>query len=250
MKELTAFDVSNLVKESQILVNGKIDNIYQIEKKDLYLQIYTIDKVRHLLRIIAGKAFYLIEKRPEFPENLQRFCSYLRKYIANARIKSIEQEGYERILKIKMETKEGSCELVTELFGKGNFIFIKNDKMAAVLEEQIWADRNIKPGIPYVYPNKTDSKKIFEKYKKEGALITMNMLDKELSGFMFKVKATAKEKEIKRIKTIIEKQTQNLSKVLKQAEENKRKGELIYEHYQELHEKVKNAKGKMVVDLK
>ncbi len=167
MKELSAFDVSRLVQESQFLVNGRIDNIYQLELKDLYFQIYVKDRPKQLLRIIAGKAFYLMEKRPEFPGNIQRFCSYLRKYLLNARIREIKQEGYERIIKFVLETKESSYEFIVELFGKGNFILVEKGKIKAVLEEQIWANRIVKPTIPYVYPDKKDSKKIFEKYQKE-----------------------------------------------------------------------------------
>ena len=57
----------------------------------------------------------------------------------------------------------------------------------------------------------------------------------------------AKDKEMKKIQNIIEKQTQQLKKVLEEADASKRKGELIYEHYQELQEilaSVKDMKGR------
>lgn len=154
MAELSAFDVHKLVNDLQFLVGGKIDNIYQLEQKDIYLQIYVKDKPKQLLRLLAGKCFYLATSKPEFPENPMRFCTYLRKYLANARIISIEQLGFERIIKITLETKDTTYELFTELFGKGNFILVKNNMIVSVAEEQVWADRTLKSGESYVYPKK------------------------------------------------------------------------------------------------
>ena len=236
MKELTAYDIYKLTNEVEFLVGGKVDNIYQTEQKDLYLQIYIKDKPKQLLRILAGKCFYLTKTRPEFPENMQRFCSYLRKYLTNSRIKSIEQVEYERIIKIVLETKDSTYELYAELFGKGNIILVKDNKIISVAEEQIWADRKLKSGEMYIYPKREDTKLMFEKQKEKGSNITMNMLDEEFSKIIKTMKNSVKNKEIERIKTIINKQTENLNKALRESEVNKKKGELIYEHYQELKE--------------
>lgn len=236
MKELTAFDVYKLISESHFLISGKVDNIYQTEQKDLYLQIYIKDKPKQLLRIIAGKCFYLTKTRPEFPGNLQRFCAYLRKFLINSRIKSIEQVDYERIIKLVLETKDSNYELFAELFGKGNIILTKDNKIITVAEEQIWADRALKSGEVYTYPKKTDTKTIFEKQKEKGFSVSMEDLDEEFSKLIKTKKNSVKDKEIERIKTIIQKQTENLNRALRETEENKRKGELIYENYQELKE--------------
>jgi predicted ribosome quality control (RQC) complex YloA/Tae2 family protein len=242
--ELNAFDIFNLVNESQFLVSGKLDNVYQKDAKDLYLQIYIKDKPKQLLRINAGKYFYLISKRPNFDENIQRLCSFLRKYVVNSRIKSFEQIGCERIIKLVLENKESTYELFVEFFGKGNIVVVKDKKIIAVAEEQIWKDRTVKPGEVYVYPNKEDSKDVFEKYKQKGSVVTMQSLDKEMS--VFAEKSSPKNKEIAKIENIIEKQTESLAKLMNESELNKKKGELIYENYQQLTEiliKIKEMKG-------
>lgn len=252
MKELTAFDVYNLVKEAQILAASKLENIYQTGDKTLYLQFYVSNKPKQLLRIIAGKAFFLTKNRPEFPENIMRFCSYLRKYLAKARIKEIKQIDYERIIKFVFTAKNEDYELFVELFGKGNFILVKNSKIICVAEEQIWHDREIKSGIPYSYPKINDSKEIFQMQKQKGLFVSMEKLDEDFSKETKSEKTTAKDKEIKKIKTIIEKQTEQLGKILKEAEEHRKKGELIYENYQKLQEIIKkdsSKKSKLVVDL-
>ncbi len=240
MQELTAFDVSNLVKESQVLINGKINNVYQPDNKNIYLQIYA-NQSKHFLRIISGKAFFMTKHRPDFPENLQRFCSYLRKYLLNARIKQIKQIDYERILKIELETKNGTLELIAELFGKGNILLANNGKILSVIEEQLWADRKLKAGENYSYPERIDSKEMFEKQKQKGSKASMNQLDEEFSRIMQSKSATAKEKEIQRIKVIIEKQAEQMEKAAREAEINKRKGELIYGHYAEIKDKINKA---------
>lgn len=243
MQELTSFDIFNLVKESQILTGGKINNIYQISNKDLYLQVYA-NQAKQLLRIISGKAFFITKHRPEFPENLQRFCSYLRKYLINSRIKSIEQIDYERIIKIIFEVKGEDFEMIAELFGKGNILFVKNNIILSAIEEQIWADRKLKQGETYSYPKREQSKEMFNRQKKKGSAVTMELLDEEFSKITSIKSKTAKEKEIQRIKTIIEKQTEQIEKAVKEAELNNKKGGYIYEHYAELKNKVERADKK------
>jgi predicted ribosome quality control (RQC) complex YloA/Tae2 family protein len=255
MKELNAYDVSLLVKEAQFLVGGKIDNIYQTDTKDLYLQVYVSGKPKQLLRILGGKCFYLISARPEFPDNQHRLCSFMRKYIVNSRIKSFNQVDNERILQIVVDAKETQYDIFVELFGKGNILISKNKKLIAVAEEQTWADRVIKPGEIYVYPLRPDSKEMFEKQKQKGSDISMQVLDKELGQEILvqKKQNSAKSKEIKKIMNVIEKQSEGLTKAEKDSESNKKKGELIYENYSELKElitKLNSLKGKSIEEIK
>lgn len=253
MKELTAFDISNLVKESAFLVGGKVDNIYQTEQKDLYLQIYVRDKPKQLLRILAGKCFYLVSKRPEFPENPQRLCTFLRKYIGDSKIVSFEQVGYERIIKIVLDSKGTIYEIFAEFFGKGNIIIVKSGKILAVSEEQVWADRVLKSGESYSYPQKQDTKDIFEKQKQKGTTITMKELEEEFSKGQAAVKTNVKNKEIGKIEVTISKQQKHLLEIEKESDLNRKKGDLIYENYEELNkliEELKQLKGKSEEELK
>ncbi len=246
-KYLTINDINKLVKESEFIVTGKIDNIYQTETKDLFLQIYVSGKPKQLLRIVAGKCFYLVSKRPPFDENMHRFCSYLRKYILNSRIISFEQVDYERIIKFTLETKESKYELYAELFGKGNTVLVKEGKIVSVAEEQVWADRILKSGEVYSYPQREDQKEMFEKQKIKGSTVSMAELEKEFSSIGETKKQQVKNKEITKIENTLEIQEKHLKKILEEAESNKKKGELIYEKYQELNElfeKAKSLKGK------
>ena len=85
---------------------------------------------------------------------------------------------------------------------------------------------------------------MFEKQKQKGSNTTMSSLDEEFSKTVQPKAETAKKKEIQRIKTIIEKQTEQMEKAVKEAELNKRKGELIYTHYAELKEKISKTDKK------
>ncbi|MBN2421046.1 NFACT family protein [Candidatus Woesearchaeota archaeon] len=253
MKELTAFDISNLVKEASFLVGGKVDNVYQTEQKDLYLQIYVRDKPKQLLRILAGKCFYLVSKRPEFPENPQRLCTFLRKHIGDSKIVSLEQVGYERIIKIVLDAKGTVCEIFAEFFGKGNLIVAKEGKILAVSEEQVWADRLLKAGELYIYPQKQDTKEMFEKQKQKGTAITMKEIEEEFSKGQVAVKTKVKNKELGKIEVTISKQEKHLTEIEKESELNKKKGDLIYVNYEELKELFEEAskiKGKSEEELK
>jgi predicted ribosome quality control (RQC) complex YloA/Tae2 family protein len=173
----------------------------------------------------------------------------------NSRILSFEQVDYERIIKLTLETKESKYELFIELFGKGNVIVVKDNKIVAVAEEQIWADRTVKSGIEYIYPKRENTKEFFEKQKQKGSSVSMSSLNEELSEEMQKslTQNSAKSKEIKKIENIIEKQSQNLKNFAEEAEQSKKKGDLIYEKYQELNEitnQIKQMKGKSWDEIK
>jgi len=73
----------------------------------------------------------------------------LRKHLG--KIEEVKQPGFDRVLEIV----SGEVKLICEIFGKGNFILVKNDKIIGALRQEDWADRSIEVGKEYVYPEPT-----------------------------------------------------------------------------------------------
>jgi len=71
----------------------------------------------------------------------------LRKHLRNGRISEVQQHEFERIITIKIDTKEGTFSLVTELFGDGNIILVSpQGAILYALTYRRMRDRNVLRG--------------------------------------------------------------------------------------------------------
>ncbi len=152
MKELTALDLYYLLKEFKVLENSKVDQIYQSEK-DLLIRLHSAQLGKQILRITKNFIF-LSNFKEDQKLNPPAFCMTLRKYLKNARLRAIEQEGFERVLKLVFETRDKKFNLFIELFGKANVILTdeKNIIFSSITYEK--AKRIIKKGEIYNIPKK------------------------------------------------------------------------------------------------
>lgn len=154
IQQLSSIDIHYLVKEFQSIIDGKIENIYQIDKI-FYLQIYKNGFKKLFLKIMLPSFIYLTESREEIPRFPASFCSILRKQIKGSKITNIEQIDLERIIKISFRRKDKVIFLYIELFGTGNIIICnENNKIIFPFEYQKWKDRTIKGGLEYILPER------------------------------------------------------------------------------------------------
>jgi len=153
--EISSLELHFLLKELEPLAGGKIEQIYQVGKEEFVLQLHITGLGKRIVRIILGKIMYVASHKGEMPEKPPGFCLYLRKKLKNARLRSVSQLGFERIVEFVFETKEAQFKLVVELFSKGNIILCNGDGVIlSVLEAQEWKDRIVKPKELYKYPKK------------------------------------------------------------------------------------------------
>lgn len=151
MKQLTSLEIHQLVKEFQFLVESKVDKISQPNKQTFIFSFFVSNKGKFLLKIQLPSLIFLTEYKEDIQEP-QPYSMFLRKYLNNAKLKSIKQLESERILEFTFE-KENKYYLIVELFSKGNLILCdKEHKIINPLEIQKWKDRTIKKGEPYIYP--------------------------------------------------------------------------------------------------
>ncbi len=117
MKEITALDLHYLLKEWD-LEKAKIDQIYQ-PTKDVLIRFHIPNQGKKIMRITKHSIFLTDFKEEQgLPKG---FCMALRKHIKGARLRVIEQLGFERVLHLVLE-KENEYHLFIELFGKGNIV--------------------------------------------------------------------------------------------------------------------------------
>jgi predicted ribosome quality control (RQC) complex YloA/Tae2 family protein len=169
--ETSALDLHFIVKELQLLVDGKVDKIYEQkeDKKSLLFRFHVPGKGKKQLKLLVPNFIYLTEFREQFPETPPGYCMFLRKRLDNARLRRIEQVGFERILELEFEAKEQNYIMIVELFSQGNVILADKDyKIISPLENKNWGVRTIRGGIKYEFPPKqADTSELDEKGFKE-----------------------------------------------------------------------------------
>jgi predicted ribosome quality control (RQC) complex YloA/Tae2 family protein len=326
--ELTSLDLHYLVREFQQLVGARVDKIYEQidDKKEFLFAFHKPSTGKLMLRIHLPNLAYLTDYKQSFPDTPPGFCMFLRKHLASGKIKEVRMKGFDRILEIVFETKEGLRILICELFSKGNIVLVDDEyKIKGLLESQNWEARTVRGGTRYEYPpeqlnttkltdaqfrkailesgmdsvvkslavelglgglyaqelcsrtglsqaqkqiSETKFEQLFsELYSLFNEQTKANKVNDEILPFEFtmlksekkeyyesfskaldenlSVKAMniagdkiAKEKQTKqdKVKVVVEKQEQRLKELETSIIDNQRKGELIYEHYQEVKE--------------
>lgn len=152
MKEITALDLHFMEKELKVIEGGHLDKMYQWPEGEFVFKINTKNGKKNLRIKIPGLIF-LSEKPFTAPTKILGFCQYLRKHLLNARIHSVEQKDFERIIQLKLTKGQGEFLLIIELFKPGNIVLCDTEmNILNCFERQIYKDREIKPKIKYQYP--------------------------------------------------------------------------------------------------
>lgn len=150
------------------LAGARVDKVFQPAQDTIVLHIRTNSGVKHLIiSVNCGHArIGLTDKAPENPAMPPSFCMLLRKYLSGARIESVTNPGYERIIEIRMSNTDElkdrkSYTLTTELMGRfSNMILInpggKIIDSAIHVDSQMSRVREVMPARIYEYPPAQD----------------------------------------------------------------------------------------------
>ena len=187
--QLSSLEIAALVKELQVLVDSKIDQIYQTEQKDFLISVHVPRKGKHFLRIQLPGFIYLTDQKMEMPPPSE-FCLNLRKNLNNSLIRKFRQLGSERIIEITLQ-KDQQFKLIVELFSKGNLILTDSqNQILVLLEKQRWVERELKIKTVYLPPplsfdySRTNFQELKQKIKqsKKSKLVTCLATEIGLGG--------------------------------------------------------------------
>ena len=159
---LTAKSVCN---ELDCLIGGKITKIFEPNKNEIILGVYS-NSSNYALNISIDSSLYRLNlttyNKPN-PQNVLGFCMVLRKHLTNGIIKNIYMNGFERIVYIDILTKNDlndlTCKtLVVELMGKHSNIILLNGFQTVIdslrhLNRFDNSNRDIFPGSKYASIN-------------------------------------------------------------------------------------------------
>lgn len=164
-----AFDgitIAAMVQELQTkLLGGRINKIAQPEADELMI---TAKGPQGSCRLFISASaslplIYFTEKNKQSPMTAPNFCMLLRKHIGSARISSITQPGFERVIRFELEHLNelgDPCRkfLIVELMGKhSNIIFCDDQDMILDsikhVSSHMSSVREVLPGRSYFIPH-------------------------------------------------------------------------------------------------
>ena len=161
---LDAVAVRALADELQCLVGGRVDKVHQPERDEIVVFVRTYDENYRLVLSASSSnpRVHLTEHTKKNPAAAPLFCMLLRKHIASGRITAVEQVGFERIIKISVESYNELGDLtvkylIAEIMGRySNVILVSEDGTVIDSVKRVDASvssvREILPGGKYLPP--------------------------------------------------------------------------------------------------
>ncbi|MDA3855642.1 MAG: NFACT family protein [Candidatus Woesearchaeota archaeon] len=241
MKQISSLDLYYLVREFKILENQRIDSFY-FESGTFYIKVYVKQKGNKYLTNKVSKFIYLGNEKKDSstPPN---FIQYLRKYLKNAFIETIEQMENERILKIIITKKNEKEEMDTfyifiELFSNGNVILTdENLNIKNSLTKKTYKDRSIKVHEKYELPPQKeisifnlDKEKFISMFEKEDLEIVKFLATRFGIGGKFAEEVCFKAKIDKNAKDLKPEEFNNLIENLKKLPNEEVKSYGVYKN--------------------
>lgn len=188
-KEFTSFDVAAVVRElKQKILNSHVNNIYQLDSRTMLFRLHRADSPAQDLILEAGKRLHLTAYIMEKPPVPPAFCMALRKYVRNARLTSLDQYEFERVVTFDLRANDGNFRLVLELFGDGNIVLLdENDKILQALGYKRMRDRNILRNEAFQFapaggknPSKTSGEELREELMASGNVEVVRALARRI----------------------------------------------------------------------
>lgn len=151
-----------------LILGGKIDKIYQPERDEIILTVRTPNGNHRLLLSASAsnaRANITTETR-ENPITAPMFCMLLRKHLSGGKIIGIAQNGFDRVLRLEIEsyTELGDLTseyLIIEIMGRHSNIILTDSgnkilDSAKHIDFTVSAVRQILPGLFYELPPAQD----------------------------------------------------------------------------------------------
>ena len=161
-----AFDgnfTGKIVKELEQALESHIDKIYQPSNDEIVLGLRKKGFAKRLIiSVKSGMArIHFTEMRLENPDTPPMFCMLFRKFFSGAKLVSVSQSGFERLIEFCFETSNEMGDRVTrriivELIGnQSNLVLVDHSgKIIDALKRSdiLSKKRLIQPGARYSYP--------------------------------------------------------------------------------------------------
>ena len=151
--QMSSFDIARMALDINALAGARCRKMYQPHYEQVVLRLNPKGVAKRDLVIVRGQRVYFSQRDRPMPTQPPQFAMLLRKHLSNARLTGASQLGFDRILVLEFDTKDGRRDLVIEMFRNGNVILLDQDGIIIQpLTHVTYETRTIKRGEPYVAP--------------------------------------------------------------------------------------------------
>ena len=184
----------------------RVDKIYQPSREELLFTFKTFEGTKKLL-LSARAENARIQLTDQFVENPKKppmLTMLLRKHLSKAKLRTIEQDGFERILNLVFDATNELGDpvvfrLIIEIMGRHSNIILVNEQGIIVecikkIDELTSSVRQILPGIKYTLPPQQNK---------------MNILTDDLSDIEFALKSGKPGEVLQGISPIVAREIEN-----------------------------------------
>lgn len=151
---MTNVDVAALAAElSGLLKGARLEKAYQPAKDQVLLRLRRKGVGRIDLIMQLGRYVTATRKPPDNPDKPSMVAQIIRSEYGNGRVKSIQQIGFDRLMRIDVQRGDGDRAIVFELFGDGNMLLLDHeDTILLPMRGAEHGARRLKKGEAYVPP--------------------------------------------------------------------------------------------------
>ena len=150
---MSGLDLITVTEEINKLLPLWVHKVYLDEKRLCVIRLNSKDSGKSSLLIEPGRRLHLISDMPEFPQIPPAFAMFLRKYLNGGRVCGVRQHGLQRTAIIDVRKSDQIYHLILEIYDEGNIILCNEDYgIVQPLTRQKFKDRDVLPGIPYLFP--------------------------------------------------------------------------------------------------
>ena len=151
--QMSSFDIARMALDIDALKGARCRKMYQPHYEQVVLRLNPKGRPNCDLVIVRGQRVYFSQRDRPMPKQPPQFAMLLRKHLSNARLLGATQIGFDRILRLEFDTKDGRRDLIVEMFRNGNVILLdENGVIIQPLTHVKYETRTIKRGENYIAP--------------------------------------------------------------------------------------------------
>jgi predicted ribosome quality control (RQC) complex YloA/Tae2 family protein len=150
----TSLDALALAREVRALGRAHVDKIFDVGPDAFAVSIRAAGAGRRELLLVLGRYGALLDKGVEHAEEPGPLAREMRRLLSGSIISDVPDPAGERHLELLLtrpDTPE-PLRLAVELFGTGNLIVARGDRIVAVAHPKAWAHRTVRIGSDYRPP--------------------------------------------------------------------------------------------------
>ncbi|HZY70564.1 MAG TPA: ribosome rescue protein RqcH [Thermoplasmata archaeon] len=150
----TALDTAAVAREIRAAGRIRFDKAYDVPNGGIAASFRVPGSGRRELVILPGRFAAFLSDRGERIEELGRMALALRRLLSGAVVTDVDEPAGERYLSIRLTRSDVPEPVVlgAELFGAGNLVVVRGDRVAAVLHAKTWAHRILRIGATFAPP--------------------------------------------------------------------------------------------------